>query len=114
MPPCAREGRGGRVVIPLVGGLVWLVHAGRTVVGRRSVPALVLWLVGMPVLCLVDYVVYAVWVPPSAETGMAGIRPVDEALLGNLFLGLAAWLALLALEPVLLLVAALRRARRGA
>ncbi len=98
------------MAIPLISGLMWLVHAGRCVVGRRSTPALLLWLVGAPTLCLLDFLVYIIFVPRSAGSGVASIRPVDEIMIGNLFLGLGTWVFLLLLEPLVWLVAR-RRAR---
>ncbi len=93
------------MVIPMIGGLLWLAHAGRCVAGRRSTAALLLWLAGVPALCLADFLGYVFFVPPTAGSGMASIRPVDQIMLGNLFLGLGTWVVLLVLEPLVWLVA---------
>lgn len=93
------------------GLIAWLIHAARLCLGRTSRWSMVLWLVGLPVACLIDYVLLLR--TPLPGGGMADYDAHRSQLVLDLFLGLGLWCALLLVEPVLLLVNLAVRRLRG-
>lgn len=95
------------------GIVTWLIHAVRLCVGATSRWWMALWLVGLPVACLIDYLMLLRMPLPGG--GIAEGDPHQGQLVLDLFLGLGLWLVLLLVEPLLRLVnVVVRRLRRSA
>ncbi|GAB2980111.1 hypothetical protein [Nocardioides montaniterrae] len=91
------------------GIVAWVIHAVRVWSGRGSWWSMALWLVGLPLACLVDYLLLLS--TPLDRGGMADLDPHRSQLVLDLFLGLGLWAVLLLAEPILRLVRP-RRVRR--
>lgn len=91
------------VLIPAAGVVLWLVHVAQVVRGSGLAWARWACLAGLPVASIASYLCWTFAVPVATPATKEFSR-ADSVLLGNAFLGIAAWFVFLALEPILLLV----------
>jgi hypothetical protein len=94
----------GPIWLPAIAGLAWLVHAGFALSGRPRAGLRLAVLIGLPVAALACYAAFSLAYPHRAGLKIYE-KPPGANWLANAVLGFVLWAVLLALEPVLLLIA---------